>query len=241
MKTNYFSITFWFNIFNNHSGVLAILQNELKDEYEKFSVFNYTENLAAPIITAINDKKMTNIAFSQINLQYNMDKVVFDDLGEFKEKCLKLFDILISMGIKVLRTSIFVNGEIVDDEALQTIAKNTISSKLCNNDLVDVTLKLGKKQEDLFYKTISIVNKKQIKLPQIIDEEGHEMPIPLIPWNGALVENEIIDISYEINDKYSYDFTKNYHTTEFYLNKMLYLLSENILADVKTILEKGKF
>ena len=32
-----------------------------------------------------------------------------------------------------------------------------------------------------------------------------------------LVENEIIDISYEINDKYSFDFTKNYHTTEFYL------------------------
>ena len=49
------------------------------------------------------------------------------------------------------------------------------------------------------------------------------------------------DISYEINDKYSFDFTKNYHTTEFFLNKMLYLLENNYESDVKNLLEKGNF
>ena len=67
------------------------------------------------------------------------------------------------------------------------------------------------------------------------------MPIPLISWNGAFVENEIIDISYEINDKYSFDFTKNYHTTEFFLNKMLYLLESNYENDIKSLLEEGIF
>jgi len=241
MKINCFSVTFWFNIFDKHSDMLNLLQEEMKDEYSKFNIFNYTDNLVAPIITAINNKKMTNISFSQINFQYNMDKVSLDDFDIFQEKVLKLFDILIENDIEVAHSAIFVNGEIIDDEALKTITQNTIKSEICDDDLVDLTLKVGKKHEDLFYKIITILNKKQIKLPQKIDKNGKIVPIPLISWNGALVENEIIDISYEINDKYLFDFTKNYKTTEFHINKMLYILKEDMQNDIVSILKNGNF
>jgi len=241
MKINCFSITFWFNIFDKHKDLLDVLQKELASEYQKFNIFNYTDNLIAPIITGVDNENMTNISISHINLQYNMDKVTLNELNNFKEKALKLYEILTSNGIEVAHTSVFVNGEIIDENALEKITQNTISSKLCSEDLVDMTLKLGKKQEDLFYKIITLLNKKQMKLPKKVDQNGRIIPIPLISWNGALVENEIIDISYEINDKYLYDFTKNYHTTEFYLNKMLYVLSTDLEIDIESIIEQGEF
>lgn len=240
MNINYFSVTFWFNIYDKHKDILEILQKELKDEYNNFNILNYTNNLIAPILTAINSQKKTNLSFSQINLQYNMDKVSLNDLNEFKEKTLNLFEILTSNGIEIAHSAIFVNGEIVDENALYNITKNTMSKKLCSENLVDMTLKLGIKHEDLFYKIITLLNKKQIKLPQKIDELGRPIPIPLISWNGAFIENEIIEISYEINDKYLFDFTKNYHTTEFYLNKMLYILNENFESDIQNIIENGE-
>lgn len=239
MKINCFSVTFWFNIFDKHKELLEVLQKELHNEYQKFNVFNYTNNLIAPIINAVDNVNLTNISVSQINLQYNMDKVTWNDLSLFKERVLKLFEILTMNNIEIAHTSIFINGEILDDDALAKISKNTIAPRLCDDDLVDMTLKVGKKHEDLFYKIITVLNKKQMKLPKKVDEQGRLIPIPLISWNGALVENEIIDISYEINDKYSYDFTKNYHTTEFYLNKMLYVVSENFNDDVDSIIQIG--
>lgn len=237
MKINCYSVTFWFNIFDKHSDVLDILQEELKTEYNKFNVFNYTDNLVAPIITAINNKKMTNMSFSQINLQYTMDNVSINEYDSFKENVLKLFEFLTDNNIEVMHSAIFMNGEVIDDDALKTITKNTVNSKICDENLVDLTLKIGKKHEDSFYKIITFLNKKQIKLPKKVDKNGRVVPIPLISWNGALVENEIIDISYEINDKYLFDFTKNYKTTEFHINKMLYILKEDMQNDVNFILE----
>ena len=241
MKINCFSITFWFNIFENHKEVLTLFQEKFNNEFSEFNIRTVDNNLLAPIITAINNEKKTNISMSQINLQYNMDKITIKDFEKFKNRALEIFEILSLANITVSHTALFINGEIVNENALEQIITNTLNNNLISEDLVDTTLKLGKKEEDLFYKIVTILNKKQIKLPKKVDELGRLIPIPLISWNGAFVENEIIDISYEINDKYSFDFTKNYHTTEFFLNKMLYLLENNYESDVKNLLEKGNF
>lgn len=240
MKINCFSVTFWFNIFNDHSDFLKVLSNELKDEYQNFNFFNDDNNLLAPVITAVNNDGMTNLSCSKINFQYNMNKVEFKDFPTFKEKVLKLFNLLKDNNIEILHSAIFINGETIDEEALKKIAKNTINSKLVDDDLIDINLRIGKKYEDLFYKIITVLNKKQIKLPQKVDSEGRLLPIPLISWHGAFVEHEIIEISYELNDKYSFDFTKNYQTTEFYLNKMLYILENNFNSDIENLLENGE-
>ena len=239
MKINCFSITFWFNILSNPNDLLSSLQSNLQ-EFEKYELFNKTDNLLSPIIRGINDELKTNIVISQISMQYNMDNVTLDNSNEFKEKVIILFNILNDLNIDVLHTSAYINGEIVTDDALNSITKNTLSPTL-NNDLVDTSIKLGKVEEELFYKIVTIFNKKQIKLPKVVDKEGRLVPIPLISWHGALVENELIDVSYEINDKYSYDFTKEYHTTEFYLNKMLYKLFSELESDVNNIIDNGKF
>ena len=239
MKINCFSITFWFNILSNPNDLLSSLQSNLQ-EFEKYELFNKTDNLLSPIIRGINNELKTNIVISQVSMQYNMDNVTLDNSNEFKEKAIILFNILNDLNIDVLHTSAYINGEIVTDNALESITKNTLNPSL-NNDLVDTSIKLGKVEEELFYKIVTIFNKKQIKLPKVVDKEGRLVPIPLISWHGALVENELIDVSYEINDKYSYDFTKEYHTTEFYLNKMLYKLFSELESDVNNIIDNGKF
>ena len=65
--------------------------------------------------------------------------------------------------------------------------------------------------------------------------------MPVVSWYDAIASKDLLDISYELNDKYSFDFTKNYHTTEFYLNKMLYIIENNFLKDIDNFLDKGKF
>ena len=102
MKYNFFSITFWFNIFDNHTLILDILKKEFKEEYEKFNLYNETEDITNPLITAFNNKEMTNILFSKINFQYNMDKVSLDKLPLFKEKALNIFEILTSNNIEII-------------------------------------------------------------------------------------------------------------------------------------------
>lgn len=241
MKINCFSVTFWFNIFDNHKDVIELFQEKLGDEYNNFNITNKESNLLLPVISAINKEKMTNISMSQINLQYNMDKVILSDFAKFKKRVLEIFDILNATNIEIAHTAIFINGEMTNNKALEKIVEQTLNPKIISEDLVDTTLKLGKKEEDLFYKIMTILNKKQIKLPKKVDDKGRIVPIPLISWNGAFVENEIIEISYEINDKYSFDFTKNYHTTEFYLNKMLYILENDFESDIQNILTKGEF
>lgn len=241
MKLNFLSVTFWFNIYKKHNDILKTLQEELKDEYKTFSVLNYTNNLIAPVIKAVNSEKKTNISFSQINLQYNMDEVDLNDIENFKLKTQKLFDILSSNEIEIAHTSLFVNGEFKEDDALKIISEKTIASGLRTNDLVDMSLKLGKKHEDIFYKIVTILNKKQVKLTQKLDDNNHPIPLPLISWNGSLIEKEIIEFSYEINDKYSFDFTKNYHTTDFYLNKLLYVFIHDFENDIDSIINKGSF
>lgn len=239
MKINCFSVTFWFNIINEPNEILKELQSSLT-EFNKYELFNKTDNLLTPIVRSVNNEQKTNIIVTQINLQYNMDNVSLKDSNLFKEKVTNIYNLLNKINIEILHTSIFINGEIIKENALDCLTKNTINPSL-NNDLVDVSLKLGKCHEELFYKIVTIFNKKQIKLPKTVDKFGNLVPIPLISWHGALVENELIDVSYEINDKYLYDSTSNYSTTEFYLNKMLYILFSDLESDIDNIIEKGKF
>ncbi len=242
MKINYLSITFWFEVFTNHDTLITPLKEVFQNEFETYSVrSDLSNNLLIPIVTAINSKMITNISVSQINLQYNIDKIDFNDFSSFNEKILNLYDALINSGVKILHTSSYINVEMEDDYPLEKITKNIITKKLCSEDLVDVSLKFGKKHEDLFYKIINVLNKKQIKIINKFDENGRNIPIPLVSWNDSKVEREIIEIQYEINDKYSFDHTKDYHTTEFYLNKMLYLLENDLKDDINNLIEKGEF
>jgi len=240
MKINCLSVTFWFNIFDKHLEFLETLRNALMNEFQNFNINNRNNNMLFPIISAVNNEKKTNLTMSQINLQYNMDNVSSKDFQAFKETVLNLFEILQENGVEVMHTALFINSEFAVDEALNKITNSILNNNLVNNDLVDASIKIGKKEEDLFYKVITILNKKQIKLPRKIDDLGRVVPIPLISWNGCLIENEIIEFSYELNDKYSFDFTKNYHTTEFYLNKMLYLLENNYQNDIQNLIENGQ-
>ena len=98
----------------------------------------------------------------------------------------------------------------------------------------------GEKEID---KALEVITKStlQIKFPKKIDELGRVVPIPLIPWQEALEEQDILEVIYEINDKCSFDYEKNYHTTEFYLNKMLYILENDYESDIDSLIEKGEF
>ena len=239
MNVHCFSITSWFNIFDKHNDILNSFQNFFQDEYSNYHVYNSSDNIFAPLIEATCPQ--SNMSFSKINFSYTIHDVLMKDLENFKSKVLNLYDLLTQSGVEILHSAIFANVEFASKDALKTITKKTISSKFCNDELIDITLKLGKKYEDLFYKIISILNKKQLKIPQKFDANGNLMPLPLTSWYGAKDDGEIIEISYEINDKYSFDFTKNYHTTEFYLNKMIYVFESDLESDIDLVIKKGEF
>lgn len=239
MKVNYFSITLWFNIFEEHANIIEKLGDLFKSEYSQIN-FHMPEgdNLLEPVLNAVNNEKKTNFHMSKISTQYNMDDVTLEDLEIFKEKSLKLFNFLEDNNIEVKYSAIVVGLDKEVDDSTIAIAQNILNSSLQEN-IADVNLKLGFKHEDLFYKIINLVNNKEIKLKPAYDDAGKPIPVPLISWNGNLILRNSIFINYEINDRYSFDFTKNYHTTEFYLNKMFFTLKEDLEDDINNLLEKG--
>ena len=239
MHINCFSVKFWFNIFNNHLEVLNDLSASLKTEFSNFQVNNESPNLFAPIIEGHNPHQ-NHLTFSKINLQYTKENVTMQDFKQFKETVFTLFDIL-SKYLNVAHSALYLNIEMDGEEFLKQITSKTLSSKFYDDDLIDVSLKLGKKKEDLFYKIVTVLNKKQLQIPEIYYDNGEMVPIPLISWYNSKISKEIIEVSYEINDKYSFDNTKDYQTTEFYLNKMLYILENEYESDIENILKKGKF
>ena len=239
MKPNFLSVTFWFNIFDGHAEFLNILSDNLKDEFTEFKIVDKeVNNPFRPIITAVNPQTKSDLTFSKINLQYNMEKINMDS---FLTNVQKIFDLLNAHNIKVLHSAIYANYEIHDKEALKKIVQNTLNKKIISDDLIDVNLKFGKKQEESFYKIISLINKKQIELPRLLDELNREVPIPLISWNKAIMKDEIIEIAYEINDKLIFDTSNSYFTDESYLNKMLYIFKNDMEDDIDNLINKGEF
>ena len=186
MKYNFFGVTFWFNIYENHTEILNVFKERLSDEYQEFNLRTLDKNLINPVLIAVNNELRTNIRMSQINFQYTMDKVEKKDLERFKERVLELFSILKEQNVDILHTSVCLNAEFVDDDAIDKLT-NLLNPKYTNDYLVDASFKVGKKEEDLFYKIISLTNKKQIKLPRVVDEQNRAVPIPLISWNGSLI------------------------------------------------------
>lgn len=237
MNILHFGVTFWFNIYDDYKNLLENLSQELKDE---FTSFNYSaeqnQNLLAPVISTINNEKRTNMHVTRISAQYNMDNVNLENYEEFKDKALKIFNILNSNDANILYSSIIINAEKETNEALNIINDNLINKKALDENVTETDIKLASIIDEQFYKVIRLTNNKQIKLSKKIDTKNREVPIPLISLNGSFVEKECILIDYELNDRYLYDFTKDYETTEFHLNKMLYLVKENFKSDVENLI-----
>ena len=152
MKINFISITFWFNIYDDLEKALYKFQNNLGDEFTSFNIKKPNNNLFEPLINSINKEKKSSLFMSPINLQYNIDLFSMGKFNEFKNRVMQLFEILIDLKIEVLHTAVCINSEMVVDNALNLLTNNTINKNIVTEDLVDATLKFGKKEEDLFYK-----------------------------------------------------------------------------------------
>lgn len=241
MKINCYSITFWYNPVDDFSEILKDLQKLFKKEYSTFNISSVeTDDFYNSVLFAINHKVQTNINISKIKLQYTMDKVTSANFQDFSEKCLKILSIFNENNIKVLHSSVFTNMEFTVEEALKKVSTQLLSKNTSKN-LIDVNLRISKVEDDMFYKIITILNKQQIKLPNFVDDTGRNIPFPLISWTNAIKEKEIIEASYELNDRYSFDTEKNYETTIFSLNKMLYIVKNFSNSDVEELLQSGKF
>ncbi len=241
MKINMFSFTFWFNIYNSQKELISDIVDNFQGEFEDIKVFDENNDLFSPIIISENEKKNSNFSMSKINFQYNLHNTNFKSIEEFRKKTLDIYDLLTKNSVEILHTALYINGEFIDKDARKTLTKNLVSSKLLSDDLIDLTLKFSKKHEDSFFKIVSFLNKKQLTIKKSYNEEGVELPLPIISWKDAEVGDELIEVAYEINDRYLFDNEKNYHTTEFHLNKMLYLLEFDFKDDIGNLIKKGEF
>lgn len=239
MQINYLSFILWFNLYDNHKDLLDILAKELKSEYKTLNYNAPGDNVFEPVIMAINEEERTNLQMSRINIQYNMDLIRDNDIDTFKERVLKLYNILVDNGVDPLYNAVLSGVEVNVDFSTEVL-KKLFNKNFQDERVVDLTAKVGSVYDDMYYKIMNISNNKHIKVPQKFDDEGRNIPLPLISFNGCVTEYESVLVGYEINDKYSYDFTKNYRTSEFHLNKMLHLLKDDMLDDISAIVEKGE-
>lgn len=239
MKNNYLTVIFWFNIFDKHTLFLDNLRLLFKEEFNNYTINNFSGNILTPVLNANNPETKTSFSMSQINFQYVSENV--KNIGEIKEKMLELFETFKKNDIKILHTSIILNGEIDDSLTKVDFAKTMLNKNYDPDNLVDFTIRIGNKYEDLFYKIINVSNRTQLKIPQKRDDAGHVIPIPLVSWKNAILGKETLEINYEINDKYLFDNQKDYLTTEFYLNKMFFVLENDYHDDVDNLINSGKF
>lgn len=241
MRINLFSVTFWFNIYKKFNDVKDNLIKELTIDFPDIKIFDPTDDLLKPLLIAENKEKKISLTISQINFQYNMHFTDFNSIKVFRDTSLQYFEMLSNQSFDILHSALYINGEFTDKNAKETLTKSLVSSKILTDDLIDLTLKFSKKYEDSFFKIISILNKKELRIPRKFNQEGEELPLNIVSWKGAQVVDELIEVSYEINDRYLFDNENNYHTSEFHLNKMLYLLENDFSDDLKNLISNGEF
>ena len=239
MVTNYFTVIFWYDFFDNYMDYFEDLKKLFKNEYDNINILNNEiADETQPVISAYNNDLKTNFSFSKIFLQYSQDNHKFSDFKQFYNKCLEIFNYLEACNIKVKHTSIIVSLDKQLDLSNEQYLSNMLNNDFIDSNIVDFSFKFGKKVDDQFYKIIKLFNKKKISIPYITDEKSRKMPIPLISWKEMEIGEEFYEFNYELNDKYLFDNEKDYNTTEFYLNKMLYIIENNLEDDLKKIVGK---
>lgn len=239
MKIKDSTITFWFQKQPNPKAYVDKFNENLKEHFFDFNIISVPANIdpAIPRLVAVSSSNHSNIEISLINarLRTNFDENYSSDLNlcikYLKERALKLFEALKVCDIAIVYSAIFINLEKQEDKAVEKIENQFLKTQDIK-EIDEIGIRFSKIVDNKFYSNISFNNSKQIKIEKIFENNKPEIIIPLISLNEASKIDNYLNVSLEVNDKYSFNLDTNYSTNRKELEKMFDLITAQLGKEI---------
>lgn len=248
MKVRNIIITFWFEKYNNIKQTFDLFNKELTGFFPVFFMNSLPGNIdpIIPRISSQSEQRHSILNMSNINLQLvvnyddNYNENVDLCFDYIQKRAYKIFDVLCTSGIKVLYSAILVNVDLDCDENPVEYVCNRLLKVEKNNKAVDeVGTRIATVIDDSIYQIISINNSKDYTITKEIKKDNTEIIMPLVSLVDASVDKEYLSISYELNDKYSFNNVLNYSCNKDIFTSMLKKSQEDIKEYILGFIETG--
>lgn len=248
MKIKTIIVTMWFNRYNDIKNIYEVFGQKLNEYFPAFSMNNLPANFD-PIIPRISAKSRSGhstLNMSNINIQlttqyddnYNEN---FDSCIEYiKSRAKTIYNILSENGINILYSAVLVNIIKDEENPIECIQNNLLSSNIDNGILSEVGMRVSMQVEDKFYRIITVNNSKDYSMQKQINPGQFEIILPLISLRDAKKENEYIAVNYELNDKYSFDTEENYNCNSVNFDRMFSVVESDVKSNIEQFLNTGK-
>ena len=237
MNYLHLGVYFWFDICDEGESLL----NSLNDKFNHvFKTFHYEEtdeqDIFSPVISGYDKEKKSSMSVSRICCQYHLEDLTDKSIDTFRNNSLELFNILEDNNIKILYTSANMSAIRKHDLPLEEL-KKIFKSDIDFKDLLEMNLKFTSLVDEQYTETIQIINNKKVELTKIVDSKDREIPFNLLSLGDLSIVDEGFLFEYELSDRYLFDTTRNYNTTEFHVNKILYTIKDNFESEVARYLK----
>ena len=248
MKIKTIIVTMWFNRYNEIKNIYETLGQELSEYFPAFTMNNLPANLdpIIPRITATSKSGHSIFNMSNINIQLTTQyddnfNENFDSCIEYiKVRAKKIYNILNENNINVLYSAVLVNLNKDEQNPIDSIQTNLLSSNIDNSILSEVGMRVSMQVEDKFYRIVTVNNSKDYSLQRQISPGKFEIIMPLISLRDAKMEEEYVSVNYELNDKYSFDTEENYKCNASTFDRMFDIVDNDIKINIEQFLSTGK-
>ena len=245
MKIRNIVITFWFNKINTRE-IVDNISTRLASFFSGINFQGLPANIdnIVPRISAVSNSGHTNMNISNINAQININfdshfEKDYDKCFEYtRERLINIYDALIDNKVEILYSAIFVNVEKNEIEPIEQM-KKIFNQEIQSKDYGELGIHISNVIEGKFYRNINMNNAKQISITKEINQNQKEIIFPLISLYGANIVENSISLTYEINDKYSFDSKEKYKTEKKILEDMFKISRDDIENNIENFVETG--
>lgn len=246
MRIKNIIITLWFEKFDSLKEMSDTVNENLKMYFPVCQFTSLPADLdpTIPRITGQSGSGHSTFLMSTVNARiatkYDMNfSEDYDKCFEYiEERVKKLYELLNEKNVSVIYSAIFINLEKDAVNPINQIRKSLINKSIKNDNLNEIGMRMVSIDENNFYKIIAINNSRDYTIQKELKTGDNTIIFPLISLKDAQITNECISISYELNDKYSFDNKENYNNSMETLNKMLKKAKEDIKSNIEKLIEE---
>lgn len=247
MKIKNIIVTFWFNQIGNFKELTEEFNNNLNTYFPVWNFINLPANFEpiAPRINAQSGSGHSIFTMSRINAQIstNYDQNFNEDVNKcmlyIEERAKKIYENISNQGIDILYSAIFVNLEKDEEHPIEKIEKNLLKAEIKGN-INELGIRTAVVKDNKYYRIITLNNAKDYTMQKQIKPEENNIIIPLISLKDATMTKQYISMSYELNDKYSFDNVDAYNNNINTINDMFENVKEDLKNNIELLIDTGK-
>ena len=247
MKIKNIIVTFWFNQIGNFKELAEKFNNNLNTYFPVCNLVNLPANFEpiAPRISAQSGSGHSLFTMSRINAQIstNYDQNFNEDVDKciiyIEERAKKIYENILKQEIDILYSAIFVNLEKDEENPIEKIEKNLIKAEIRGN-INELGIRTAVVVDNKYYRILTLNNAKDYTLQKQIKPGENNIIIPLISLKDATMTKQYISMSYELNDKYSFDNVDVYNNDINTINDMFKKVKEDLKNNIELLIDTGK-